>query len=198
MVTKIGNWRRYDVDLAGAAMLVVVALAGYALAIHEPLSDSLNSDQALGQRDEMSVRVASLKAKCASTRRGIEEVTDRLAKTRTRLPDSHAVDDLICRLHDIASQCGVVLNRLQPVATAERQAYQVASFLIEGRATFLALHQWFALIESGVPYFDITNFSIRASKDKDEKGNMICLFECSQRFYFTDPDARPALSAERP
>lgn len=197
-MTKIGNWRRYDVDLAGAAMLAVVALAGYALAIHEPLTDSLNSDQAREQRDEMSVQVASLKAKCALTRRRIEEVTDRLAKTRTRLPDSHAVDDLICRLHDIASQCGVVLTRLQPVATARREAYQVGSFLIEGTATFSALHRWFALIESGVPYFDITNFSVRASRDKDQKGNAICVFECSQRFYFSDPDARPALSAGQP
>jgi Tfp pilus assembly protein PilO len=198
MVTRIKDWRRYDVDLAGVGLLILIAVVGYPLAIHSALSDVLRYEQARRQRDEASAALASLRAQCASAKRQIEESRHRLTTVGSRLPDPHAVDGMISRLQKLTSQCGIVLARLQPAGTAENDGYQASTFQIAGKGTFPALQRWFARIESDVPYLDITHFVIRATNEKDKGEKTLCLFECTQKLYLSCRSVGSTALAKQP
>lgn len=191
-------WRKHDIDAVGGTVLIVVALVGYVLAIHGPLNDSLNYDDVRRQRDEMSVTTASLRAKIAVLERQIEETTEQLRHATSKLPTSQAVDDLVSRLHKIASRCGLVITRLQPMDVIKHEDYEISRFIVEGNATFPAIHRWLAAVESEARYLDVTNFSILATKEKEKSGGTICRFECSQRLYFEPSGETMTALAKQP
>ncbi len=195
---KTIDWRQHDSHVLGAGLMGTVAVVGYVLLVHGPLTDSLRYGQVRQRHDGLALAVGSLRSECDSIAGQIEETKSRAAAEQSMLPDSHTVDDLLSRLHDLGSQCGVVLTRLQPTGIEQRPGYQIRTFHIEGRATFPALHRWFGLIEVGVPYLDITHFSISTSKNKQQQ-NDVCRFECTKRFYFSesDPDDGPTTPVKR-
>ena len=197
---KANQWRQYDVDLAGLGLLVAVTVVGYALAIHGPLSDSFRHDRARREQEEMALKVASLRARGAAIEAKIEHAKHRLSSMEAKLLDSHAVDEVIARLHDAASQCKVVLTRFQPTVASRQTGYQSRKFLVEGHGPFRALHRWFSQIESDVPYLDVTHFSIRSSGKQVSQadGESVCHFECSQRLYLGESDAAGTALAGQP
>jgi len=198
MVTRFKHWRRYDADVAGVGLFALVALVGYALVVHRPLADSLGYDQTLQQREETAAGVASLRAQCVSIKDQIDQANRRLTSAELDGRGSHTVDELISRLHAVGSQCGVVLTRLQPTTGTKEPGFQVTRFLVEGRASFPAIHRWFALIESSMPYLDVTHFAVRGSNDKDTQGATLCLFECSLKFYVVDSDKPSTAPVKQP
>jgi len=198
MVTRIQNWRRHDVDMAGVALLVLVALLGYALTVHGPLRDSLRYDQARRQRDEATAGLASMRTRCASVKDQIKEYENRLQHMESSLPDPRTANGPLSRLQDLASRCGVVLTRLQPMTTTKNPGYQASLFQIAGHGSFPAIQRWLARIESDVPYLDVTHFQIRASGEKNRAGQTMCLFECTPRLYLSNPEVGPTTQVKRP
>ncbi len=194
------DWRKHDVDIAGAAIVAVVAVVGYALAIHGPLSDSVSYERAKRREKQVQLAVSALEAKIASAEAKLGANNATLESMSATLPSSHDVHNLIARIHAIASGCEVVLTRLHPTATARETGYQVIALLVEGRATFPKLHRWFARMESEVPYVDISNFSIRKANEGPVDEQVACLFECSLKFYIGAAAEEPAdaETAEQP
>ncbi|MBN1347648.1 MAG: type 4a pilus biogenesis protein PilO [Phycisphaerae bacterium] len=199
---NLTKWRQYDVDAAGAALLIGVALVGYALLIHAPLMDSMRHGRAQSQHEDVTATIALLNQKLDTTRLEIEEARRQLSVSKARTPSAQDMDDLLARIDAVASQCGVVLTQLQPMGVQHHSGYQVATFLVQGKASFKGLHQWFSLIESGVPYLDITHFSITVLDDKQRESgtgdDVMCRFECTKRLYLSGSEPGETALAKRP
>jgi len=187
--------QRYDVDMLGGGVLVLTALVGYALLVHRPLTDSLRYAEVLAQHEETLGKVTALKAQLHSMKSRLAE-DGRSDCEEAGPPAPDVMDDLLGKLNDLASQCGVVVTRLQPTGAAERAGYQIRAFLFEGTASFPALHRWFAMMESQVPYSDVTHFAIRGTKIGKGDEETVCSFECSQRLYFSTLDSQAKAPAQ--
>jgi len=98
------------------------------------------------------------------------------------------------RLDELSAQCGVTVARWQPIGIESGAEYQAHLFVVEGTARFPALYRWFASLEGGVPYLDVTHFAI----DGDRSGDQPCHFECSMRFYCNDPNASDSVDVQDP
>ncbi len=170
-------------------MLILTALVGYALLVHRPLTDSLRYAESLAQHEQILSKVTALKAELNSVKSRLAE-EDRSGCEEAAPPAPDVVDDLLGKLNDLASKCGVVVTRLQPMGAEERDGYQIRVFLFEGTATFPALHRWLAMMESEVPYSDVTHFAIRGTRIGKGDEETVCSFECSQRLYFSTLDSQ--------
>lgn len=78
------------------------------------------------------------------------------------------------------------------MAISRHDGYRIFRFLVEGKATFPALWRWFSMIESDVAYLDISHFAIQATQERDKEQNTLCTFECSQKYYVSEPAPKPS------
>lgn len=190
--------KQHDADVAGIALVLLLTVAGYVLVIHRPLQDSLDYDHIVRERDNAAETVASLKARKAALLARIEQAKARQEQLSSTLPDSRALDDMLGRLHVLASACDVVLTRVQPVGGRQEDGYQVSFLQIEGKARFGSIHRWLTRIEKEVDYLDTTHFSIRTTKEQTAEGGTVCAFECSQRFYVSENRRESTVVAQGP
>ncbi len=188
--------RQHDADFAGIALVALLGVVGYVLAIHRPLQDSLDYDRIVQKRDATREQVNLLKVQQATLLARIEQAKATQEQLSATLPDSHALDDVLGRLHTLASQCDVVLTRLQPVGLRKEDGYHVNLFQIEGKAPFGSIHRWMTRIEKEVDYLDTTHFSIHTTKERTPDGGTVCEFECSQRFYISRPATEQTVVAQ--
>ena len=132
---NIKDWRQYDVDLLGTALLVLIALVGYALAIHAPLMDSLRYDEARQQRHDVSVQIAALQTRCAAAKRQTEEkeAADRAALNAW----TEANDAALTVLSWLASEAPIpskVQDGYPDRATFQARIQKIAAILKERKA----------------------------------------------------------------
>jgi len=168
------DWKRWNADVVGAGLFLTVALAGYGLFVHRPLNDALHKASATENLHHVRRSFDSLQNTFTLQQRKIDNVRERLDGHHAALLRPRTADGFLSNLNEIAGQCGVEVTRWQPTGVQEYPGYQAEGFLVEGRASFPAVHRWLALIEAGAPFLDVTHFSIRSS-DKDGG----CAFECS-------------------
>jgi hypothetical protein len=169
-----------QIDLAGAALAIVVVSSGYLLYLRAPLSDTLMGDPVHRHRVAVDQQVAALRQACAARTREIEEARGRLAKLSAALRSPGTIDELLARLDNLASQCGVQIASWQPGGEEQHDQYTTRLYWIHGRAAFPDLCKWLALVENGVPLLDVTHFAIRSSGAKAEAA---CEFECTLKLY---------------
>jgi hypothetical protein len=140
----------------------------------------------------MQATMAALREQCQTTRASLDREQQRLARAAARIPGAQATDELLVRLNEISAQCGVNVARWQPIGVELGAEYQAHLFVVEGTARFPALYRWFASLEGGVSYLDVTHFAIQADPSDDQP----CRFECSMRFYCNDPDAGESVDGQ--
>lgn len=185
-------WQQYGTDTAGVALLAAIMLAGYALLVHTSLCHLLRSDAVRQQHRNMQATVADLSEQCRTTRELLDETQQRLTRAAAQIPGTQATDELLVRINEISAQCGVTVARWQPIGIESGAEYQAHLFVVEGTARFPALYHWFASLEGGVPYLDVTHFAIQG----DRTGDQPCRFECSMRFYCNGSNAVASVGAQ--
>jgi hypothetical protein len=185
MAMKRSVWQQYGTDAAGAAVLALIVVGGYTLLVHPSLSCLLRAQPVQRQHSGMQATMAALREQCQTVQVLLDEEQQRLARASARIPGAQATDELLMWLNEISAQCGVTVARWQPIGVELGAEYQAHLFVVEGTARFPALYRWFASVESGVSYLDVTHFAIQA----DPSGDQPCRFECSMRFYCNHPDA---------
>jgi len=167
-------------------------LGGYALLVHTSLCHLLRAEPVRRQHSGMHATMAALREQCRTTRALLDEEQQRLARAAANIPATQATDELLVRLNEISAQCGVNVARWQPIGIESGAEYQAHLFVVEGTARFPALYRWFASLEGGVSYLDITHFAIQADRSDDQS----CRFECSMRFYCNDPEAGKSVDGQ--
>lgn len=189
---KRSVWQQYGTDAAGVAVLALIVLGGYALLVHASLCHLLRADAVRRQHSGMQAAVAAMREQCQTTRASLDEAQQRLTRAAAKIPGPQPTNELLVRLNEISAQCGVTVARWQPMGIESGAEYQAHLFVVEGTAHFPALYRWFASLEGGVSYLDVTHFAIQGDQSDDQP----CRFECSMKFYCNDPDAGESVDAQ--
>jgi hypothetical protein len=177
---RLDRLKGMQIDLVGAALAVIIAAGGYGLYLHAPLSDARMGEPVHRRRVALDQEVASLRQACAARTREIEQARGQLSKLSASLRSPGTIDELLARLDNLASQCGVQIASWQPGGEEQHDQYNTHLYWIQGRASFPDLCQWLALVENGVPLLDVTHFAIRSPGAKEEG---TCQFECTLKLY---------------
>jgi len=189
---KRSTWQQYGADAAGVAVLALIVLGGYALLVHTSLGHLLRAEPVRRQHRGMQATVAALRKQCQTTRASLDEERHRLTRAAAQIPGVQATDEVLVRLNEISAQCGVTVARWQPIGIEFGAEYQAHLFVVEGTARFPALYRWFASLEGGVSYLDVTHFAIYGEQSDDGP----CRFECSMKFYCSDPEAGESVDGQ--
>ena len=180
------DWKQWNVDAVGAGLVLTVILAGYGMLVHRPLGDALRKAPAVRDLEDARADLDSLQNTYTLQQRKVDAIQNRLDADRAALLRPRTADGFLSQLNDIAKQCGVQVARWKPMGVEDHDDYQAERFLVEGRASFPAIYRWLALIEAGVPFMDVTHFSIRTLAKGSEN---TCVFECSLTSYSDSPRA---------
>jgi hypothetical protein len=181
------DFRHLDMNITGAALTALFALAGYGLLVHRPLTDMLAHDATLGRVDEMAASVAAKQSACAKQRVQIDMARQALSASQAALRPADSFGQTLAAITEIAQQCNVEVTRWQPIGVDQKAEYIVQRCLVEGRATFPALYAWFHDLEQKTTQLDVTHFRIQSEANDPTQP---CRFECSIRVYAgVRPDA---------
>jgi len=180
------DWKQWNVDAVGFGLVLTVMLAGYGMLVHRPLGDALRKVPAVRGVEDARADLDSLQNMCMLQQRKVDAIQKRLDAGRTALLRPRTAEGFLSQLNDIAKQCGVQVARWKPLGVEDHDDYQAERFLVEGRAPFPAIYRWLALIETGVPFMDVTHLSIRTLAKGFEN---TCVFECSLTSYSDSPKA---------
>lgn len=180
MVIPRPNLKGLEVDLAGAAAVLVAAIAGYALFLQGPLHDAMGGSRLEEQQSAAASAIATLQADYKSRLGRVEAARARLATQSGWLGDADAPSEVLARINEFARQCEVRIGRWQPQAVQVCAEYREQAFVIDGEAAWPALLQWLALVEEGVPLLDLTHFTVSAPVSPGQ-GN--CTFSCTLKLY---------------
>ena len=178
---------KLNANMAGGALALVAAVAGYTLFIHGSLTDVLSRETTLAQYRGVRSDVAAKQHACVAEHQQIDDIGEHLAQAQASLRQSRDVGALLGYIAELAKECDVQVGRWQPLGTTKHPEYQVQKFLVEGKADFPAIHRWFVSIETQAAHLDVTNFRIATSAGRFGEA---CDFECSTRSY-TAPEPAP-------
>lgn len=180
MVIWKPNLKGLEVDLAGAAAILLVAVGGYALFLRAPLRDAMNGSRLTEQQAEAAAAIASLQSDYKSRVHRIEQAQTRLAAQTGWLGDADAPSEVLARINEFARQCEVRIGRWQPQPIRVCSDYREQTFVVDGEAAWPALLQWLGLVEAGVPLLDMTHFTISTPVSPGQGG---CTFSCTLKLY---------------
>lgn len=180
MVISKNSLRGVELDVAGLAAVIGLAVAGYLLLLRGPAQDvlaakPLEQEQAVAARD-----LVSLQAEYSRRFRELETSRGKLASQGGWLADTNLPADVLSRVNELARQCNVRITRWQPQGVQNCQEYQEQLFSMDGVATWPGLLQWMALTEQGVPLLDVSHFSLSTPANP---GQGEFEFSCSLKLY---------------
>jgi len=185
MVALRINLKGLEMDVAGAAGVAALALAGYFLLLHRPLQDVLAGHELQAQQDAAAEGLNSLQGDYRKKFEQLQRSRNQLQKRAEWLVYPDPPSEVLSRINDLARQCGVRIVRWQPQGTQSCSDYRVQLFSLQGAARWPALLRWLALIEQGVPLLDVTHYVIGGSVTA---GQEECEFSCSLKLYVgTEP-----------
>jgi hypothetical protein len=187
------DWKSWRIDALGAGMFLTVALAGYGLFVHHAMTDALAKKSTIEDLHAARAAFDSVQNTYTLQQRKVDNVQHRLQRNRAALLRPRAADGFLSQLNEIASQCGVQVARWQPEGGLQHEHFQTEGFWIEGRGSFPAIYRWMALIEAGVPFLDMTHFSIQSLRNGEEE---TCTFKCSLISYSAPQDEEQMAAAQ--
>lgn len=178
---NLNRMRELQIDLCGTVSALLLAVAGYGLYLHAPLSDAMRRAPVEERCAEVERQVASLKSTCAARIEENEQMRGRLATLAAALRSPAGTDELLSRLDRLATECGLDIGGWQPGGEESHDQYATHVYWIQGRASFPDLCKWLSLVESGVPLLDVTHFTVRGGGERSVNGK--CDFDCTLRLY---------------
>ncbi len=190
---RLINPDRLDLTAAGGLLAPLAVLAAYGLCLHGPLTTALQRESTRRTERELAAELTDLQKTCLARMERIRAAQAYLADHRLATDGADFSDQALDRLARLASECGVVLGRWQPIGVHQAEGYETRAFTVQGTAPFPALRNWFALVESGAPQLDMTHFSIRETQGPAGRPGNPCEFECTLKLHLLRPD-EPAAS----
>ena len=179
---------RLDLTAAGALLSPLAVVAAYFVCLHGPLATALQRESTRRTEQEMAWRLADLQKTCLAKMERIRTAQTYLADQRLADNSTDFSDQTLDRVARLASECGVVLGRWQPVGVHRAEGYETRAFTVQGTSAFPALRNWFALVESGAPQLDMTHFSIRETQGPAGRPGNLCEFECTLKLHLLRSD----------
>jgi len=181
MVISRVKLKGLEVDAAGAVAVLVLLAAGYAFLLHRPLNDVMAAQHLQGRQAEAAEAILEAHNDYAAGFRRLEQTRAQLETGARWLVHPELPDEVLARINTLARTCDVRISRWQPQGVQSTSEYQAQLFVMEGAASWPDLMKWLALIEQGVPLFDVTHLSIAAAQSEPGRGE--CEFTCSLKLY---------------
>ncbi|MBI4581330.1 MAG: hypothetical protein HY718_16635 [Planctomycetes bacterium] len=195
MVIPRVNLKGLEIDLAGAAAVIAVLVAGYLLLLRIPLEDAMAGAELIAKQRATAQAIGSLQKEYVDRFRRLKQAEQTLAMRASWLTRSDLPGEVLGRINELARQGDVRIIRWQPRGLQVLSEYQVQLFSVEGAAAWPSLLRWLALIEEGVPLLDVTHFTVNTPATP---GQVDCDFSCSLKLYLGGGgQARQVAAVER-
>ncbi len=179
---------RLDLTAVAALLAPLAVLAAYVLCLHGPLTTVLQRESTRRTEREMAQALTDLQKTCLTRMERIRTAQAYLADHQPATDSGDSGDQALDRLARLASECGVILGRWQPIGAHRAEGYETRAFTVQGTSAFPALRNWFSLVETGVPRMDMTHFSIRQTQGPAGGPASLCEFECTLKLHLLRPD----------
>ncbi|HOA72619.1 MAG TPA: hypothetical protein PL151_12245 [Phycisphaerae bacterium] len=195
MVIHRNSLKGLEIDLAGAAAVIALAVVGYVLLLDQPLRDMLAGKDLEERQEAATQAIHTSQAEYRTRLRALEEARSELQLRSRGLTGTGAPGEVLARINELARQCDVRISRWQPQNVQLLAEYQQEAFSLDGVATWPALLQWLALVEEGVPLLDVTHITISTPVGA---GQIACEFSCSLRLYRGKAEQAVQMAVARP
>jgi len=161
-------------SLAGG---ILVAGACYALLIHPSIQSLADVPRCREEKKAVQEELDRTRDTLQETQKQIESGKRRLSQMGGGPPPASQKDSQISRLTALADRCRVKIIQYVPIDTVEHVDHQ--AFMVEfvGQGNFVDIQQLFMLIESTVPFVDVTNFAI-SRVQADETSQCLVTWTC--------------------
>ena len=180
----------WPIYAATAAACAAITAAAYLAAVRPALEHRQQQrqlDSELAARREKS---AELAAGLAEARRHLQSVHQALADSRMQLQPAALVNDRLERLADLANQCGLAIDEVQPGGVTDAPHFQVVSIKLAGTGAYPACTKFLHLLHDSFP--DTGVRSLETSNNSPNPLRPVVSFRLELTWY-----AAPAASVAR-
>lgn len=164
MNTRLSDWKCWPVFAAGAGVCAAITLVVWFTVLSPALRQR---DARIAKSNELVARrhkAGEVAGSLSAVRKKTETVESALQQTAMRLEPATLVNDRLARLTELANECGLSVDEVQPGQTTDGPHYQSVALKLAGSGNYPAcarflhrLHDTFP--DTGVRGMDTSNNS---------------------------------------